>query len=524
MDPVTETDETRTRDPRPNPLGRAHLARPSLSRVTAQSGAGAGRRLQVAVAVVAAIGVGVAYGYGVSPAADAPAASASLVSTAVHSANVVCPELTGSNNTVNAYSPDLGTTPAAADTATVTQLGAKTPLATLKKTGTLSVNTNVSGNVASLSQFSIPAIGQATGAYAPGFTVTETLSSGVGTAHGLASTACTAPDTDLWYLGADPNTNSGAAELNLYNGDQIATQLNIAGYTATGQVNTQLVQKSDQGVLVLAGTQYDHPIELTDFSGDGTPIAVHVSTTVGRISAALLDSDGTAGRDFIQAQKPASSLVIPGVPSTKAKLQLYLFSPNADTDVSLHWIGAGKIVPTVNAPHLTAGKVAKPLDITNVPAAGEAGALEIDSSNNTPILAEIKVTAQGSADTAYLSPVPALVGESIVADDNGGSVVELTNNGAKDAQVKVTVEGTGTPTPQTVTVPAGTTKAVTVAALKGATSFAISVDPGGAPGIYAARVMTNGNQLTIQPMSTALETVQIPAVRDDLSGTVPQNQ
>jgi hypothetical protein len=205
------------------------------------------------------------------------------------------------------------------------------------------------------------------------------------------------------------------------------------------------------------------------------------------------------------------------------KLQLILFSPNADTDVSLHWIGGAKIVPVTQPPHLTAGQV-KTVDISNVPAVGEAGALQIDSTNNVPILAAIKVTAEGGSDTAYLSPVQALTGEGVVADNNSGSVIQITNNGAQSAQVVVTVESaTGAPVPQTVTVPGQTTKTVTVQAPKGATSFAVSVDPqGGAASIYAARVMGGGGMLTIQPIATALETVQIPAVRADLSGTVPQ--
>jgi hypothetical protein len=59
----------------------------------------------------------------------------------------------------------------------------------------------------------------------------------------------------------------------------------------------------------------------------------------------------------------------------------------------------------------------------------------------------------------------------------------------------------------------------------GATQFAVTVTPlNGASQIYAARVMTgSGPLITIQPMATALESVQIPPVRSDLSGTVPQN-
>lgn len=543
MDPVsTSDDENPSREPRSSAssareaLGRAHLTKPNLNRaalgrMTTQAGAGAGRRLQVAAAVFAAIGVGLAYGYGVSPAAGKPQAVAEAKSTAVRTATVACPEVIGSNDaTVNAITPAGaagGLTPASDGTATLTALGGKSAIATLKQAGALSVNTGLSGNPVNLDQPSTPVIGQATGGYAPGFTVTETLSNG-GTAagvHGLASTPCTAPATDFWYLGADPNTKT-TTQIGLFDTDQIAAQVNVTAYTSAGLVNESAI---GQGVLVPPGGQSD-PVDLSSFSSTGDPIAVHVVATAGRVVSALLDSDGSTGRDFIQAQKPAAHLLLPGVPASgkKAgspmKLQLILFSPNADTDVSLHWIGGSKIMPTTQAGHLTAGDV-KTLDISNVPGPGEAGALQIDSTDNVPILAEIKVTAEGGADTAYLTPVGALSGEGVVADDNSGSVIELTNNAAQDAQVNVTVEGgTGNPTPQSVTVPAYTTKAVALQAPQGASSFAVSVVPqAGASAVYAARVMTTGDgMLTIQPIGTALETVEIPAVRADLSGAVPQ--
>ena len=553
MDPVSMTDDPRDREPRPSTqrastegtstrgtsargLAAQRLSasyRPSLRRVTVTPpGAGSRRRLQVAVGVIAAIGVGVAYGYAVAPAAAAPQSTAAPKSTAVRTATVVCPVVSGSNDAnVNAFTPQGVTgasAPAPGDTATLTAQGAKSPLATLKQTGSLSVNGGLGGDVANLNQESIPVVGKAGGAYAPGFTVTETLSSGTTTSlHGLASTPCTAPDTDFWYLGADPGTKSSNASVNLYNSDQIAAQVNLAAFTDNGAVSSTAMQLG-QGIVVSPGSQLDHPIDLGNFGTNGLPLAVHVVTTAGRVSSALLDSDGLGGRDFIQAQRPAAHQLLPGVPAPTAKpaspmkLQLILFSPNADTDVTLHWIGGSKITPTVTVPHLTAGRVEQ-ADISNVPAVGEAGALQIDSSNNTPFLAEIKVTGEGGGDDAYLSPVPALTGESIVADDNGGSVVELTNYDTHDAQVKVTTEGSGTPATQTVTVPAQTTKAVTLQAPKGAPTFALSVTPlGGASAVYAARVMTNGGMITIQPMSTALETVQIPPVLNDLSGVVPQ--
>ncbi|MGH3416969.1 MAG: DUF5719 family protein, partial [Actinocrinis sp.] len=354
----------------------------------------------------------------------------------------------------------------------------------------------------------------------------DTLSNGSSNAtHGLASTPCTVPGTDFWYLGADPG-NKAVAKIAIANTDQLTAQVNATAYTAQGVVTGNAAQIGS-GLLVPAGDHRD-PIDLSAFSGSGDPIAVHLVATAGRISPALLDSDAGSGRDFIQAQTPQAHVVLPGVPAmtgtgSALKLQLVLFAPNADTDVTLHWIGANKISPTVTVPHLTAGKVQQ-VDISNIPAAGEAGALQIDSANDVPILAEIKVTGVGGLDTAYLGPVQPLAGEAVVADNNSGSAVELTNNAGKDAQVKVTVEGTGAPASQTVTVPASSTKAVTLQAPKGASTFAVTVTPlGGADQVYAARVMTqNGGLLTVQPMFTALETVQIPAVRSDLSGIVPQ--
>ncbi len=538
MDPVSTTDDPRNREPgpsAPSPTAQRPTTpyRPSLRRVAVaqRSDAGSKRRLQVAAGVFAAIGVGIVYAYTQSPAAAAPHAVAASKPTAVRTATLACPEVTGpSDATVNAFTPQGvagANPPAAGDTATLTAQGAKSPLATLNKTGNLSTHNGLSGDVANLNQDSIPVVGKASGGYAPGFTVTETLGSGsTSSLHGLASTPCTAPDVEFWYLGADPGPKSNA-KINLYDSDSLAAQVNMAAFNDNGAVSGQAMQLG-QGLLVPGGDQRTPPVDLGNFSNNGLPVAIHVVATAGRVSAALLDSDGLGGRDFVLAQKPAAHQVLPGVPAPTAKpaspmkLQLILFSPNADTDVTLHWIGGSKITPTVTVPHLTAGRVEQ-VDLSNVPAVGEAGALQIDSSNNTPFLAEIKVTGEGGSDVAYLSPVSALAGESIVADDNGGSVVELTNNSTQSAQVQVTAEGNGAPAPQTVTVPAQSTKAVTVQAPKGSTSFALSVTPlAGANSIYAARVMTNGGLITIQPMSTALETVQIPPVLNDLSGVVPQ--
>lgn len=494
--------------------------------------AGAGRRAQVAIGVFAALVVGLGYGYSMKPAAAGSAQSAAATVTPVRNSTTICPMVTGQADAdFAAITPTGAGTPGGGDAATLTAFNSQTAAVTLKSAGTLGTATALSGQPANLNNESVPMVAQATGGYAPGYTVTEVLNSaGAGTEHGLAATPCTAPDTDYWFIGTLSDAKS--ALLNMYNSDQIAAEVNLAAYTQDGAVASGIMQ-TDQGLLVQPVSQYTQPVDLTALATGTTttPIAVHVTTTAGRVAAALLDSDGNSGRDFILAQKPAAHLVIPGIPAptanpaTKMKLQLTLLAPTADTDVTLHWIGGSTITPNVTVPHLSAGKVQQ-VDLSGVPVSGEAAALQIDSANNVPLIAEIRVAGEGGSDTAYLNPVAALTGESVVAGDTNGSIVQLTNTATKDAQVKVTVEGSGDPAPQNVTVPAGSTKAVPLQAPAGAASFAVSVEPmDGAASVFAARIMTAaGGLITIQPMSTALETVDVPAVRSDLSGAVPQAQ
>lgn len=520
MEPVSNDGDTNR--PRPAVRNRVGVPRGLPEAKAWRPAAGpAGRRTQTALAVLAVLGVGLGYGTLADPTSAPRIGAVAATSTPVRSSTLVCSTLTGAADATVAALAPAGTTASAADTATVTAIDGKTPVSTLTQTGALSVVKGLSGSPDILGQDSAPVIGRATGVYARGYTLTETLASGgAGSGHGLASTACTAPDTDFWYIGAADSARP-ISKLNLVNADPAAAQVNLTAYNAGGPVPNSVMQ-TDQGLLVPAGAQYTQPIDLTAFPGAG-PVAVHVTATAGRVTAALLDADGgTSGRDFITAQKPAAHLLIPGIPAPLPgmKLQLALLAPATDTDVTLHWVGSTTISPMVTVHHMTAGTL-QVVDLSSVPVNGEAAALQIDSSG-APVIAGIKVS--DGADDAFLSPVGPLAGEALVADDASGSVVELTNTGGRDAQVQVETVTTGAPTPQSVTVPAHSTKAVPLTAPSGAASFAVSVTPlGGAQSVYAARIMTGpGGLLTIQPMSTALEFVQVPAVHDDLSAVVPQ--
>ena len=158
-----------------------------------------------------------------------------------------------------------------------------------------------------------------------------------------------------------------------------------------------------------------------------------------------------------------------------------------------------------------------------VPVSGSNGAA-------IPIVGEVKVTQSdnGGQDSAYTNPVLPLAGDGIVADNESNSVVTLTNTAKTTAQVKITETGGGSSpavAATTVSVPAGQTVETTLAEPKGASGdFAVTVTPlNGAQGVYAARIEGSGSSLSIQPLTSAAETVTIPAVGQDSSGLVPQN-
>jgi len=512
--------------------------------------AGVGRRVQVAGVVIGALVVGLGYGFAkpaASPAASAASSAAQSTTTPISSATLVCPMLKDNNATnISTFTPGTVEVSGTASESVSQQQGGKSVL-TAGKPGTISTATGLSGASASLqNDVSNPVIATASGPDAAGFTLTETLPSGFSANKGLASENCGGPDTDFWFvgLGTDPNP---FAMLNMANVDDVAASVTITMYTAGGQLG-QAQAQSLQGITVPANSESQQLVSALDTQKLGAPYAIHVVASAGRIAAAVLDWDSKGnGRDFVGAQKSASKLVFPGIPQAgnNEKVQLSLLSPTADAAVALRWVGHSTISPAVGGQftgNLAQGKVTT-VDLSAVPTDNEYAALEVCGANSSAN-ACLPVTGDGGAvslvggikivqsddngqDTAYTEPVPPLTGDGIVADDQAGSVVTLTNTGSGTAQVKLTETGTGkspATSSTTVSVPAGQTVSTPLTAPKGASDFALTVTPlGGAQNVYAARIEGTGSKLSIQPLTTAAEKVTIPAVGQDTSGLVPQN-
>lgn len=513
--------------------------------------AGVGRRVQVAGIVIGALVIGLGYGFAKPAASSATAAGKSVAqstTTPVTNATVVCPLVRGSSSTnISTFSP--GGISVSGDSAeSVTQLQSSGGLLKAGKVGTINTATGISGGSAAAEDSSNPVIATATGADAAGFTVTETMQSGsTNSEHGLASENCGSPDTDFWFVGLGTDS-SPFSMLNMANVDSQAASATITMYTAGGQL-AQSEATSLQGITISPNSQKSELINTLDSQKQGAPYALHVVVTSGRIGASVLDWDnGGNGRDFISSQKSSTMLVFPGIPQAESneKVQLSLLSPTAAADVALRWVGHSTITPAVGSSfsgNLVQGKVST-VDLSSVPTSGEYAALEVcgansaanqclpvtGSGNSVPIVGELKITQSdgNGQDTAYISPVQALSGDGIVADNGSNTVVTLTNGGSSAAQVKITEIGSGSSpatSSATFSVPAGQTVDEPLSGPKGASGdFAIVVSPqNGAAGVYAARIEGSGSNLSIQPMTTAAETVTIPAVGQDSSGLVPQN-
>jgi Family of unknown function (DUF5719) len=544
LGPVSESQSNQTGQP--NQSGQSSQRQSRLGPV-----AGVGRRVQVAGVVIGALVIGVGYGYAKPAASSATAASKSVAqstTTPVSSATVVCPVVKDSDSTnISTFSP--GTVSVAGTSSeAVTQLQGKSSLLTAGKPGTLATATGLSGSLASAQDPNDPVVARVTGADAAGFTMTATAPSGsLSQEKGLASENCGSPDTDFWFVGLGTDS-SPFSMLNLVNVDNLAASVTITMYTASGQL-VQSAAEPLQGITIPADSQDYQLLNVFDTQKQGAPYAVHVAVTAGRVAASVLDWDGNGdGRDFIGSQKSSATLLIPGIPQAEdnEKVSMMLLSPTAEANVALRWIGHSTITPAVGSSFsgdLVQGKVTA-VDLSEVPTQGEYAALEVCGANSAadqclpisgsggviPIVGEVKVTQSNDdgQDTAYTNPVLPLTGDGVVADNEPGSVVTLTNTGSAAAQVKLTETGSGS-TPAvgttTVSVPAGQTVDTTLAEPKGASGdFALTVTPqGGAQGVYAARIDGTGANLSIQPLSTAAETVTIPAVGLDTSGLIPQN-
>jgi len=361
---------------------------------------------------------------------------------------------------------------------------------------------------------------EATGSMAQGLEAEQTASGGLATAQ------CGGPGTDFWFVGPGQKSASDI-QLYLMNTDSQAADATVQVLTDSGPV----LGTTDAGIGVPP-----HGLvvqSLAKFLQGSRVIALNVTTSVGRVAAALLETSGGGqpGAWLPAAQPPATSQVLPGLPDAFGPHQLYIAVPggnNAQVKVTAV-TGKGSYQPTggngIELPGGSAISVALP-SLGGIPAA-------LVVSSNVPVTASVSVPGGAAGAPGVFSAAASPVQEQGVIAGNpgsGGSSSLVLSAPQAAAQVRVAelAEAGGPPpaAPRVVPLAAGHTVVVPLVAAHGrgpAPAFAVVVTPlAGSGPVYAGRVTSvGGAPRSILTVPSSLTWVPLPAVRNSLTTALP---
>lgn len=378
----------------------------------------------------------------------------------------------------------------------------------------------VSGTAATASQVATgPARGgvmvQATGAMARGLEVEQTGPDGVATAQ------CGGPGTDFWFVGPGQHAVAGI-ELYLMNTDSQPATAEVDVYTDSGP----LLGSTDTGIAVPA-----HGLivqSLAKLVRNSRVLALHISTSVGRLVAAVQETPGGAkpGAWLPPAQAPATSVVLPGLPGSAGTRQLFVVVPGAENaQVKLTAVTPkGSYQPTggtgIDLPGGSAVSVALPS------LGGQPAAVKLTS--NVPVTATMSVPGGAAgAPGAFSAAAGPVQEQGVISGNTGGAVSVVLSAPKAAAQVRVATQaGRGTLAGNVVQVTAGHTVVVKVSGPGGSgrkSAFAVVVTPlpGSGP-VYAGRVLTIGGAVrSILPVASSLTWVPLPPVHNSLLTVLP---
>jgi hypothetical protein len=377
--------------------------------------------------------------------------------------------------------------------------------------------------------------GSATGSLAPGFSVTQTERTVDGQGRGLASTQCQPTGTDFWFVGPASDVGQRAV-LVLTNPEDSAATVDVTIHGPDGLVDAP----GARGIQVEPRTRTE--VALDEVAPGEPVLALHVQVRVGRLSAAVTETDvkgfDPLGTDwFPAAEAPDTRQVVPGVPPVRqgrdSTVHLDIVAP---TDAAVVTV---KIVTPEGSFSPKGG------DVVQVPAGGvtsvnltealQGEASSIVLASDVPVTAGARVVLENPdifGDALYLAAAESLSAPAVVPD----------NRTTKDLQTRLLFTAVAAPAAATVTAFAGgeewtlgtvqlaadTTQVLTVEPhqVQGRTirSFGLVVTPTtGSPGtssLYVVRMLDEegprGPLVTSFPLRTARLLATIPASYPDV--------
>ena len=359
---------------------------------------------------------------------------------------------------------------------------------------------------------------QAAGAMAQGLEVEQT------SPGGLVSGQCPAPGTNFWFVG--PGVASAAhIELYLMNTDSQSADVQVSALTDSGP----LLGSSDTGIVVPPHGMVVQ--SLGKLLRTSRVVALHVSTSVGRVAAAVREtkSAAAAGGWLPAAQAPSTSLVIPGLTSAVGSRDLYIVVPgNGNAQIKVTAVTAkGSYQPTGGNGIDLAGDSAVAVRLPSL--SGVAASIRISST--APVTASIMVPGGAAGAPGAISAAAPPVSEQGIAAANpagsaGSTDLVISAPGAAAtvrivaATSKISFSGQA---PTIVNVAAGHTVVTAVKPPRGgkAVDFSVEVTPAAGSGpVYVGRVITSGGVVrSIMPLTSALTWVPLPATQDSLAAT-----
>jgi hypothetical protein len=374
--------------------------------------------------------------------------------------------------------------------------------------------------------------GSATGALAPGFSVTQTERTVDGQGRGLAATQCQPTGTDFWFVGAASGVGQRAV-LVLTNPESATATVDVTLHGRRGPVDAP----GARGLQVRARTSIE--VRLDEVAPGEKVLAAHVQVRVGRLSAAITETDvfGTEprGTDWLPASEtPATTLVVPGVPAVargrEGEIRLDLVAPGEAAIVTLGIVTEeGSFPPQgTDVVDVPAGSVTS-VDLTEA-IRGEAAAITISST--APVTAGARVVLRNPdifGDSLYLaasSPLdaPAVVPDNRTTRDLQTRLILSAPEGAASATVTGFSGGEEWKAGR-VELAAESTQVLTIEPPKRkgkrVESYGLVITPDGSGPIYGVRMLDEegprGPLVTSFPLTVARLLATVPEAYPDVS-------
>ncbi|MEO8329460.1 MAG: DUF5719 family protein [Candidatus Nanopelagicales bacterium] len=375
--------------------------------------------------------------------------------------------------------------------------------------------------------------GSAEGSLAPGFSVTQTERTVDGRGRGLAGTQCLPTSNDFWFVGAASGVGERAV-LVLTNPEDAVATVDVDVFARNGPVNAPAAR----GVQVPARNSVEVRL---DHVAPGKPVlALHVQVRVGRLSAAVTETDvfghEPRGTDWIPgAETPTTDLVVPGVPPTnqgrEASIRLDVVAPTEAAVVSLQVVTAeGTFAPQgSDVIEVPAGGV-ESVDLTDA-LRGDAAAIVLHSDVDVTAGARVLLKQPGLfGDVLFLAASPPLTAPAVVPDNRATPDLAtriLLSAPDGPATVNITAFAGDRQVPsQRVELPAGTSSIVNVTPPKEVARFGVVVAPtSNSSTVYGVRMLDEegprGPLVTSFPLRPARLLATVPvAIADVRAGTI----